>query len=291
MLTFDADRARLAPSRRARIDGRAANPCIGRERADLVLGGCAILEAICATWPVGRAARRRSRHARGHPDRPDDEAGLWPDRDREGRSRGVRRSQGPFRRSSTSRGAPAEAAGGDRARGAKRPRPSGWTRQLNDPYVAEARGAATARARPSSWSRSTSGFASQTRARGSSISAARRAAGRRSRSSASARAGRGASSAIDLQPMDPMPGATILAARLPRPGGRSAIAAALGGPADAVMSDMAAPATGHPQTDHLRIMALAEAALDFAERGAQTRRHLCRQGASRAAPSGSCSPA
>ncbi len=34
--------------------GRAASPCIGRERADLVLSGCAILDAICATWPVGR---------------------------------------------------------------------------------------------------------------------------------------------------------------------------------------------------------------------------------------------
>jgi exopolyphosphatase/guanosine-5'-triphosphate,3'-diphosphate pyrophosphatase len=33
---------------------RAAQPCIGRERADLVVAGCAILEAICETWPVGR---------------------------------------------------------------------------------------------------------------------------------------------------------------------------------------------------------------------------------------------
>jgi len=38
-----------------------------------------------------------------------------------------------------------------------------------------------------------------------------------------------------------------------------------GGPVDLVLSDMAAPTTGHPQTDHLRIMALAEAAWDFAE--------------------------
>ncbi|HZT86937.1 MAG TPA: Ppx/GppA phosphatase family protein [Stellaceae bacterium] len=36
------------------LEGRAANPCVGRERADLVLSGCAILDAICATWPVGR---------------------------------------------------------------------------------------------------------------------------------------------------------------------------------------------------------------------------------------------
>jgi exopolyphosphatase / guanosine-5'-triphosphate,3'-diphosphate pyrophosphatase len=35
-------------------DGRAAIPCIGRERADLVVAGCAILAAICRIWPVGR---------------------------------------------------------------------------------------------------------------------------------------------------------------------------------------------------------------------------------------------
>ena len=33
---------------------RTRQPCIGRERADLVIAGCAILEAICRTWPVGR---------------------------------------------------------------------------------------------------------------------------------------------------------------------------------------------------------------------------------------------
>ncbi|MFZ5791801.1 MAG: Ppx/GppA phosphatase family protein [Pseudomonadota bacterium] len=35
-------------------DARARQPCIGRERADLVVAGCAILEAICQLWPVGR---------------------------------------------------------------------------------------------------------------------------------------------------------------------------------------------------------------------------------------------
>ena len=39
---------------------------------------------------------------------------------------------------------------------------------------------------------------------------------------------------------------------------------ALGGEADLVLSDMAAPTTGHKATDHLRVVALAEAALDFA---------------------------
>jgi exopolyphosphatase/guanosine-5'-triphosphate,3'-diphosphate pyrophosphatase len=35
-------------------EARAAHPCIGSDRADLVLAGCAILEAICLLWPVGR---------------------------------------------------------------------------------------------------------------------------------------------------------------------------------------------------------------------------------------------
>ncbi len=35
-------------------EARAAHPCIGSDRADLVLAGCAILEAICRLWPVGR---------------------------------------------------------------------------------------------------------------------------------------------------------------------------------------------------------------------------------------------
>jgi len=54
MLTFN--QIELVSRHLAGLDiaGRAANPCVGRERADLVLSGCAILDAICATWPVGR---------------------------------------------------------------------------------------------------------------------------------------------------------------------------------------------------------------------------------------------
>jgi exopolyphosphatase/guanosine-5'-triphosphate,3'-diphosphate pyrophosphatase len=33
---------------------RVAQPCIGKERADLVLAGCAILEAVLRTWPTAR---------------------------------------------------------------------------------------------------------------------------------------------------------------------------------------------------------------------------------------------
>ena len=37
----------------ATVAERAAHPCVGEERADLVVAGCAILEAICRLWPVG----------------------------------------------------------------------------------------------------------------------------------------------------------------------------------------------------------------------------------------------
>jgi len=53
-LTFEQIGALSAHLAGLDFDGRAANPCIGRERADLVLSGCAVLDAICATWPVGR---------------------------------------------------------------------------------------------------------------------------------------------------------------------------------------------------------------------------------------------
>jgi exopolyphosphatase/guanosine-5'-triphosphate,3'-diphosphate pyrophosphatase len=53
-LTFAQIKAVSAHLATLDVAGRAASPCIGRERADLVLSGCAILDAICATWPVGR---------------------------------------------------------------------------------------------------------------------------------------------------------------------------------------------------------------------------------------------
>ncbi len=69
---------------------------------------------------------------------------------------------------------------------------------------------------------------------------------------------------IDILEWDPVPHTTtivrdFLDAEAPR-----LITEALAGPADIVLSDMAAPATGHASTDHLRIVALVEVALDFA---------------------------
>jgi len=70
---------------------------------------------------------------------------------------------------------------------------------------------------------------------------------------------------IDLTPVDPIAGATVLAGDFMADDAPDRLKALMEGPVDVVLSDMAAPATGHPQTDHLRIMALAEAAQDFAE--------------------------
>ncbi len=70
---------------------------------------------------------------------------------------------------------------------------------------------------------------------------------------------------IDYLHMDSVTGATILELDFLDPSAPAQLKAALGGPADVVLSDMAAPTTGHRSTDHLRIVALAETALDFAE--------------------------
>jgi len=76
--------------------------------------------------------------------------------------------------------------------------------------------------------------------------------------------------AIDLLAMDPVPGATILQADFMTDRALELLARALGEGAgggrhvDLVLSDMAAPTTGHGRTDHLRIIALCEAAYAFA---------------------------
>jgi 23S rRNA (uridine2552-2'-O)-methyltransferase len=69
---------------------------------------------------------------------------------------------------------------------------------------------------------------------------------------------------IDLLEMDPIEGATILWMDFMDDKAPALLSEALGGPADLVLSDMAANTVGHPQTDHLRTMGLVEAALEFA---------------------------
>jgi 23S rRNA (uridine2552-2'-O)-methyltransferase len=69
---------------------------------------------------------------------------------------------------------------------------------------------------------------------------------------------------IDLLPTDPIDGATILQMDFLAEDAPERLREALGGEADLVLSDMAANTVGHPQTDHLRTMALVEAGLEFA---------------------------
>ena len=69
---------------------------------------------------------------------------------------------------------------------------------------------------------------------------------------------------IDLLPTDPIDGVTILEMDFMDDAAPDRLREALGGTADLVLSDMAANTVGHPQTDHLRTMALVEAALHFA---------------------------
>jgi 23S rRNA (uridine2552-2'-O)-methyltransferase len=70
---------------------------------------------------------------------------------------------------------------------------------------------------------------------------------------------------IDLLPTDPIEGVEILQMDFMDETAPDKLKAALGGPADLVLSDMAANTVGHPQTDHLRTMALVEAGLEFAK--------------------------
>jgi 23S rRNA (uridine2552-2'-O)-methyltransferase len=70
---------------------------------------------------------------------------------------------------------------------------------------------------------------------------------------------------VDLSDVDSLPGATLLQGDFRDPATAAALRAALGGPADLVLSDMAAPATGHAATDHLRVVALAEDAFALAQ--------------------------
>lgn len=69
---------------------------------------------------------------------------------------------------------------------------------------------------------------------------------------------------IDLLPTDPIDGAQILQMDFLDDAAPALLRDALGGEADLVLSDMAANTVGHPQTDHLRTMALVEAGLEFA---------------------------
>lgn len=69
---------------------------------------------------------------------------------------------------------------------------------------------------------------------------------------------------IDLLPVEPLAGAKLIEMDFMADEAPDELKRLMGGPADVVLSDMAASATGHKPTDHLRIMHLCELALEFA---------------------------
>ena len=139
------------------FDERAANPCIGAERADLVLAGCAILDAIRRAFPCAAAARRRSRPARRHAGR-DDARGRRVGRGVSGHGDGLRMRSA-----------------------ARCHRAPGSNASSAIPMWRAPSAKACARARPTSSPKSTTNIACSSTARASSISAPRQAAGAKSR--------------------------------------------------------------------------------------------------------------
>ena len=81
-----------------------------------------------------------------------------------------------------------------------------------------------------------------------------------------AKEGRGHVTGIDLLEIDPIPGVTFAVMDFHSDNAPQLLIDRLGGKADGVLSDMAANSTGHRATDHLRIVGLAELAADFARR-------------------------
>jgi len=137
------------------------------------------------------------------------------------------------------------------------------TRQLNDPYVKAAKEAGY---------RSRAAFKLieldqkfHFLKRGARVLDLGAAPGGWSQVSAARVGATGAVVAADVLAMDPIAGVTFLEADLLAPETLAQLRAALGGKAQVVLSDMAAPTTGHRATDHLRTTALMEAALDVAE--------------------------
>jgi 23S rRNA (uridine2552-2'-O)-methyltransferase len=148
---------------------------------------------------------------------------------------------------------------------ARRRKPSSteWlTRQLNDPYVAEAKRQGY---------RSRAAFKLQQLdqrfhllSRGQRVVDLGCAPGGWSQVAAEIVGPAGAVVGIDLSATDSLLGATLIHGDFRDEAIVAEICAALGGSADLVLSDMAAPATGHAATDHLRVVALAEDAFALA---------------------------
>lgn len=146
------------------------------------------------------------------------------------------------------------------ARGRK-PSSTRWLqRQLNDPYVAEAKRAGY-RSR-AAWKLVEIDDRMRLLGPGKRVVDLGAAPGGWTQVAAERIAG-AALIAVDVLEIDPLPGAELLQLDMTDAAASVAICECLGGQADVVLSDMAAPTTGHRQTDHIRTMALCEIAVDF----------------------------
>ena len=235
-------------------EDRVASPCIGAERADLVLAGCAILDAIRRAFPCPRlrVADRGLREGMLVQMMRDD--GAWGGAGAGGfvvTARGKRGSPRALKVRVKS--------GKSRSLSSKL-----WLqRQLNDPYVARAKREGY---------RSRSAFKLSEIDDKAHVLEERRARDRSRRRTRRLEPGGGQASgrrkgrvvAIDVLAMEPIAGVDFVQLDFLDPAAPQTLKAMLGGPADLVLSDMAANATGHARTDHLKIMALVEAAADFA---------------------------
>jgi 23S rRNA (uridine2552-2'-O)-methyltransferase len=135
-------------------------------------------------------------------------------------------------------------------------------RQLNDPYVARAR-------REGLRSRAAFKLAeiddkAHVLKKGARVIDLGAAPGGWSQVAAERAGPKGRVVAIDVLPMTQVAGVDFVQLDFLDPSAPETLKAMLGGPADVVLSDMAANATGHARTDHLKIMALVEAAAEFA---------------------------
>ena len=92
--------------------------------------------------------------------------------------------------------------------------------------------------------------------------------------------GKGKVIAIDLLEMPEIPGVTFAQLDFLADDAPDKLLAMMGGRADVVMSDMAANTTGHRKTDQLRIIGLVESAAALCRRRAQSRRHVRGKGVS-----------
>ena len=150
------------------------------------------------------------------------------------------------------------------ARGRKASSTRWLERQLNDPYVTEARrlGYHSRAAFKLMWLDDKFRLLGQ----GKRVLDLGAAPGGWTQVAIERQAGKGTVLAIDKLEMEAIAGANILQMDFMDDDAEKRLLEVLDGPVDLVLSDMAAPTTGHRQTDHLRTMVLCEAALDFATR-------------------------